>query len=521
MKNILVIDPSIMIHKIVQLAFPENEYNLFLSNIYPPENLPGEPLSLILLSADLQGQEDSFAAGNELKQTHNCPVLMMIPKFFEYDSALIEQYNLDGIIEKPFTSDTLKEKWRSIETGEIAMEELDGLSPEELESITEEEFMLSEEDLLDIGEEELADIEIPDTPLEAEEPETADISTTQDSESLPPTAETDDQRPPIPSQTESEPAATGTETPFEDMGMDEDLDSIDFGDLEDGESLLDEAPAMESDSLSEEETLSTTEQELANPPISEIIEKPEMDNETEFTDMTEELLADTEDIEEETEEPLLPPGEIAEDMGLPEHEEDAPQEVGPQTIREAVAFKGETEIPSPEPEQVLEEAEGEPLENLLVEESGAPMPEMDDEPITTGEETEMSEEELPDVNFAIEEEPQTVHVDEYEVNRPMVEEEETVEEEKDKTEEVITPLDISRPDEEVELIPPPSSLSTDGLGTESKLNLSDADIQKIAQRVVSMLSDKAIRDIAWEVIPVMAEEIVRSRIRQLENEEVE
>ena len=75
------------------------------------------------------------------------------------------------------------------------------------------------------------------------------------------------------------------------------------------------------------------------------------------------------------------------------------------------------------------------------------------------------------------------------------------------------------PDENVELIPAPSSLSTEGLNATP--GLSDTDIQNIAERVVAMLSDKTIRDIAWEVIPVVAEEIVRGRIRQLENEEVE
>jgi CheY-like chemotaxis protein len=49
--------------------------------------------------------------------------------------------------------------------------------------------------------------------------------------------------------------------------------------------------------------------------------------------------------------------------------------------------------------------------------------------------------------------------------------------------------------------------------------LTDDQVERIARRVVEMLSDSAIRDIAWEVIPDMAEMIVKERIRELESEE--
>lgn len=50
-------------------------------------------------------------------------------------------------------------------------------------------------------------------------------------------------------------------------------------------------------------------------------------------------------------------------------------------------------------------------------------------------------------------------------------------------------------------------------------SLSDDQVERIARRVVELLSDKAIREIAWEVIPEAAEMIVRERIRELEREE--
>jgi CheY-like chemotaxis protein len=46
--------------------------------------------------------------------------------------------------------------------------------------------------------------------------------------------------------------------------------------------------------------------------------------------------------------------------------------------------------------------------------------------------------------------------------------------------------------------------------------LSEADVDRIARRVVELLSDKAVRDIAWEVVPEYAERLVRERISEVE-----
>ena len=48
--------------------------------------------------------------------------------------------------------------------------------------------------------------------------------------------------------------------------------------------------------------------------------------------------------------------------------------------------------------------------------------------------------------------------------------------------------------------------------------LSDADVDRIARRVVELLGDKTVRDIAWEVIPDLAEVIIRDRLRELESQ---
>ncbi|HEY7213443.1 MAG TPA: response regulator [Thermoanaerobaculia bacterium] len=61
--------------------------------------------------------------------------------------------------------------------------------------------------------------------------------------------------------------------------------------------------------------------------------------------------------------------------------------------------------------------------------------------------------------------------------------------------------------------PAPSAPAANGGGP-----LSDADVDRIARRVVELLGDKAVRDVAWEVIPDMAEVIIRDRLRELESQ---
>ncbi len=47
--------------------------------------------------------------------------------------------------------------------------------------------------------------------------------------------------------------------------------------------------------------------------------------------------------------------------------------------------------------------------------------------------------------------------------------------------------------------------------------LTEAQIETIATRVVEMLSDRVIREIAWDVIPEMAEIVIKRRIKELES----
>ena len=48
--------------------------------------------------------------------------------------------------------------------------------------------------------------------------------------------------------------------------------------------------------------------------------------------------------------------------------------------------------------------------------------------------------------------------------------------------------------------------------------LSDQDVDRIARRVVEILSEKVVREVSWEVVPDLAEVIIKDRIRELEKE---
>lgn len=50
------------------------------------------------------------------------------------------------------------------------------------------------------------------------------------------------------------------------------------------------------------------------------------------------------------------------------------------------------------------------------------------------------------------------------------------------------------------------------------VSLSDSDVDRIARRVVELLSADALRDLAWDVVPDMAEVVVRDRLRELESQ---
>jgi CheY-like chemotaxis protein len=74
--------------------------------------------------------------------------------------------------------------------------------------------------------------------------------------------------------------------------------------------------------------------------------------------------------------------------------------------------------------------------------------------------------------------------------------------------------------------PPPTPSSSEARTAETPAGpagqtsgkLSDEEVDRIARRVIELMSDSVVKNIAWEVIPDLAEMVVRERIRQLESE---
>ena len=48
--------------------------------------------------------------------------------------------------------------------------------------------------------------------------------------------------------------------------------------------------------------------------------------------------------------------------------------------------------------------------------------------------------------------------------------------------------------------------------------LSDEDVDRVARRVIELMSDQTVREISWDVIPDLAEIVIKDRIRELENQ---
>ena len=46
--------------------------------------------------------------------------------------------------------------------------------------------------------------------------------------------------------------------------------------------------------------------------------------------------------------------------------------------------------------------------------------------------------------------------------------------------------------------------------------LSDADIDRIARRVLELGGERVVRRIAWDVVPELAERLVKERLEELE-----
>ncbi len=67
-------------------------------------------------------------------------------------------------------------------------------------------------------------------------------------------------------------------------------------------------------------------------------------------------------------------------------------------------------------------------------------------------------------------------------------------------------------------MPDESASASSSPASGNGVDLTEAQVDRIARRVVQLISDQVVRNIAWEVIPDLAEMVVKERIRQLESE---
>jgi CheY-like chemotaxis protein len=66
--------------------------------------------------------------------------------------------------------------------------------------------------------------------------------------------------------------------------------------------------------------------------------------------------------------------------------------------------------------------------------------------------------------------------------------------------------------------PAPAASAAPAASSANGAELTEEQVDRIARRVVQLMSDQVVRNIAWEVIPDLAEMVVKERIRQLETE---
>jgi hypothetical protein len=82
------------------------------------------------------------------------------------------------------------------------------------------------------------------------------------------------------------------------------------------------------------------------------------------------------------------------------------------------------------------------------------------------------------------------------------------------------PKPVAAPEPEPEPVPEPEAAPAVAAAASVAAvgDLTEEQIDRIARRVVQLLSADVVKNIAWEVIPDMAEMVVKERIRQLEAE---
>jgi CheY-like chemotaxis protein len=544
-KKILLADDSITIQKVVELTFSDADYEVTaVNNGAKAIAKLAEMRPDIILSDIIMPEKNGYEVCEYVKshpEFRNIPVVLLTGTFEPFDPDRAEKAGCDAVVTKPFESQSLIQKVEELISQAAASAPAAAPEPEpppapspwtadtevvplptrspfrtESGSFPTVDPFEHDSNVFNAPPPPMGTTEMPfDTPSAEEFSGETRAFTKMDFEAPPPPP------PPAPEPSpwdEQPEAAFGSETrAFPKMTFDEML-------------------AAEQSGVQE----SAPQGQLGNYP-DEIIAKevPPPEPEPEFA--PESMMQ----AEPESESPFgaPPPAEefSSATRAFPKLDFDAPPpppppapEPSPWDEQPAVAFGGETQAfpkmtfdemmaaqpaasePSPWDDQPAPEAEPEtmPWEAPSSEpaaweapmESAAPEPEVESEQV----------EEVSAVSFAAEEEAtpfassmaEEMPEEPYEVPPPA-------------EEPAWAPAAEAEAQAEIEEPPLPSPVlapETPSIPIAAARDLTDDQVDRIARRVVELMSDHVVRNIAWEVIPDLAEMVVKERIRQLESE---
>ncbi len=159
-KKILVADDSITIQKVIQLSFPENEYEVVCSGDGNDALKKMESFSPDIILADvIMPESDGYALCKAIKSSpsfSHIPVLMLVGTFEPFDEEKAGDSGADGIITKPFDRSMLVEKVKQalqpeLEKEEMANKEIGKSSRQEESSLEDFPISLDKDNVIDLS----------------------------------------------------------------------------------------------------------------------------------------------------------------------------------------------------------------------------------------------------------------------------------------------------------------------------------------------------------------------------------